>query len=317
MDNILVSIVIPTYNREDFILKTIKNVLNQTYPHIEVIVIDDGSTDNTKILIEEFIKQNNIDNVRYYWKENGGVSSARNMGIDECKGKYIAFQDSDDLWKNDKIEKQLKKIISNDCNICYCGTIKKTNSTEKRLKNKFKEKKLLLSILKAESDAQTITWLIERDFIKDNKIKFNEECKYSEDLEFFMKCIYLGKVCCVKEYLAYYVDNQNSLSHNILSQMQELDMWDRFKSWMKINHNKSDYKMEKIEYLIDRYRMSSRLVFILYHLIGYDDEKFEEIYDAYNNILFKFNPMLGRYKKTFIFYYIKILIHKRVKKNSI
>lgn len=104
----LVSVIIPTYNRADMVGNAIKSVLNQSYANIELIVVDDGSTDETGTLIQNFTE------VRYILKSNGGQASARNAGLKEAKGKYIASLDSDDLWEETFLEKMVSKL-ENDC----------------------------------------------------------------------------------------------------------------------------------------------------------------------------------------------------------
>jgi len=97
-----VSVIIPTYNRAKFLEEAINSVLNQTYKDFEIIVVDDGSTDNTKEIIRKF------GEIIYIYQKNKGVSSARNKGIKMSRGEYIAFLDSDDLWLKRKLEKQMK-----------------------------------------------------------------------------------------------------------------------------------------------------------------------------------------------------------------
>ncbi len=98
-----VSVIIPTFNRARYISKSIDSVLNQTYKNFEVIVVDDGSTDNTENVIKKYGNQ-----VQYCYKKNGGVASARNLGIKSAKGTYIAFLDSDDFWEKDKLRLQME-----------------------------------------------------------------------------------------------------------------------------------------------------------------------------------------------------------------
>lgn len=100
------SVIIPAYNCEKFIAETIESVFNQTYLDFEIIVIDDGSTDRTKSLINQYLS----DKIIYIFQENQGVSIARNRGIDIAKGEYIAFLDCDDLWLPEKLEKQLELL---------------------------------------------------------------------------------------------------------------------------------------------------------------------------------------------------------------
>jgi glycosyltransferase involved in cell wall biosynthesis len=94
MENPTISVIIPTYNRASLLSRSVRSVLQQTYPDWELLVIDDGSTDNTA----EFIRSLNDKRIHYYYKKNGGVSSARNLGLAKAKGEYVAFLDSDDEW---------------------------------------------------------------------------------------------------------------------------------------------------------------------------------------------------------------------------
>lgn len=102
-----VSVIIPTYNRAQLIGRAIQSVLNQSYKDLEIFVVDDGSTDDTERVIKEFQKQDK--RIRYIrHEENKGAAAARNTGVKNAKGEYIAFQDSDDEWFLEKIEKQVK-----------------------------------------------------------------------------------------------------------------------------------------------------------------------------------------------------------------
>ena len=135
-NNPLVSVVIPTYNRAKLVCEAILSVLNQTYKNIEIIVVDDGSTDNTREEILTQIKgkliytndrefelitknKNNRSEIKlkYIYQENSGVSSARNTGIRNAKGEYIALLDSDDLFLPRKIEMQVREFLNSSQSI--------------------------------------------------------------------------------------------------------------------------------------------------------------------------------------------------------
>lgn len=112
-----ISVIIPTYNRGYLILKSVKSVLNQTYPNIEVLIVDDGSTDDTENLINNL----NNDKIKYIKiKKNNGASYARNIGIMKASGKYISFQDSDDNYHYDKLEKQYNNLIKKKSDFDFC-----------------------------------------------------------------------------------------------------------------------------------------------------------------------------------------------------
>ncbi len=98
-----ISVLIPTYNRAFIIGKTIDSVLQQTYGDFEIIVVDDGSTDHTRETLKPY-----QDRIIYEYKENGGISSARNRGLGIARGEYIALLDSDDFWKPEKLQKQME-----------------------------------------------------------------------------------------------------------------------------------------------------------------------------------------------------------------
>lgn len=113
----MISIIIPVYNRSNTIERTIANIFEQTYSDIELIVVDDGSTDN----IDQVMKKNRDPRLKYIKSDkNYGACHARNIGIKVSKGEYIAFQDSDDLWASEKLEHQLQYLMDTGKEICIC-----------------------------------------------------------------------------------------------------------------------------------------------------------------------------------------------------
>lgn len=118
MTDFLVSIITPSFNSSDFIQNTINSVLNQTYSHWELIIIDDCSTDNSGEEIKAYIDQDSrIKLIKL--EQNFGVANARNVGIENSSGNYIAFLDSDDYWHPEKLEKQLKYFEQYDVDVVF------------------------------------------------------------------------------------------------------------------------------------------------------------------------------------------------------
>ncbi len=110
-DTEMISVVIPLYNKAKSIVTTLQSVLDQTYKDFELIVVDDGSTDNSLNVVRSFVHSLNVHSfIRIIHKENGGVSSARNRGIQEAKGEYVAFLDGDDIWDKDFLN-ELARLI--------------------------------------------------------------------------------------------------------------------------------------------------------------------------------------------------------------
>ncbi len=118
-----VSVIIPTYNRAKFVTKAIDSVLAQTYKDYEIIVIDDGSTDNTQEVLEPY-----MDKITYMYQENAGVSAARNAGIRATTGQWIAFLDSDDKWMPEKLSIQMECLSQNNAKVCFTANVCFTNS---------------------------------------------------------------------------------------------------------------------------------------------------------------------------------------------
>ena len=112
-----ISVIIPTYNRGRIIGNSINSVLNQTFKNLEIVVVDDGSTDNTKEVIEQ-IKDERVRYIKL--AKNNGASYARNIGIKNAIGQFISFQDSDDIFYPYKLERQLKNIINKNSNFDFC-----------------------------------------------------------------------------------------------------------------------------------------------------------------------------------------------------
>src|SRR5512135_1404731 len=112
----MVSVIITTYNRRSYLKAAVESVLAQDYPDKEVIVVDDGSTDGSAEEVRGLP-------IRYVWKENGGISSARNQGISLAQGDFIAFLDVDDLWKKGKLSLQMRAMEEEQRQISYTDEI--------------------------------------------------------------------------------------------------------------------------------------------------------------------------------------------------
>lgn len=112
----LVSVVIPSYNRAHCIERAVRSVLDQAYKNIEVIVVDDGSEDNTRDILNAI----GDPRLRYVYQDNQGACAARNRGVELARGKYVAFHDSDDLWHSTKLEKQVAVLDRDIADVVFC-----------------------------------------------------------------------------------------------------------------------------------------------------------------------------------------------------
>lgn len=119
--NSTVSVIIPTYNRVSLLPLTIENVFKQSYSPIELVIIDDGSTDNTKQIVQDLFDQHK--GAAYFWKENGGCASARNFGLDKSNGDYILFLDSDDLLEDGAVQNLVLRLEETGSDFVYSPSI--------------------------------------------------------------------------------------------------------------------------------------------------------------------------------------------------
>lgn len=184
--NGLISIIIPVYNLENYIERCLKSVINQTYSNIEIIIVNDGSTDNSGNIIDEFAKKDS--RIKVLHKENTGVSDTRNRGLEIAKGDYIGFVDGDDEISNNMYQRLLENMKKYDADISHCGfdyitPSKKINfhGTGKILKQS--NLKGLISLLKGiEFEPSTCTKLFSKNIIKG--IQYPTDLKINEDLLF-------------------------------------------------------------------------------------------------------------------------------------
>lgn len=204
----MISIIIPTYNREKTITEAIKSILNQTYQDFELLIIDDGSTDRTRELVEA-IKDSRV---KYLYQENQGACVARNYGIDCSRGSYIAFQDSDDLWLPEKLEKQLK-VFQNNKNIdivcCKASCVRLDGTTIYPMKD-FQEG--IIDNLHGPIGISTQTIMIKKEVAQ--KVKFDPKVTRYQDLDFLLSAQKIFNIYCMNEYLVERFHNVDSITNH-------------------------------------------------------------------------------------------------------
>lgn len=181
----MISVVIPIYNTEKYLERCIDSVCEQTYNNLEIILINDGSTDKTEEICLKFSEKDN--RIKYFYKKNEGVSIARNMGIKEATGKFLYFLDSDDWIEKNCIEELYKNISNYELSFCLHSKNKKSNFEFVINKKEFLENLFYPS--KYEYQGYIWNKLFEVEIIKKNKIFFEEKIKYNEDRLFVFKYI--------------------------------------------------------------------------------------------------------------------------------
>lgn len=224
----------PAYNCEKYISKTIDSVKSQTYTNWELIIVDDCSTDSTRDIISHY--QKSCDKIHFFqMPQNSGVAKTRNLGIEKAQGQYIALLDSDDIWRENKLEEQLKLAIKQQAQIIYCsyGLIDAEGNNLKRdfiVPESTNFDKMLISSVISCSTA-----MLESQLFK--KHPFRDEY-YHEDLVLWLELLSIPvKACGVKAILADYRQVCGSRSNKKLH--AAIGRWKIYRECFKIPFFKS------------------------------------------------------------------------------
>ncbi|MBD2779921.1 glycosyltransferase family 2 protein [Xenorhabdus szentirmaii] len=243
----LVSIIIPAYNAQDCISRAINSVLNQTYKNIEIIIINDGSSDKTIDICEGYAK--NHKNINLISQENGGVSSARNKGIYLSTGYYICFLDSDDTYEPTFIEALLEKTELNDNDFSYCLFNKlHKNQTLESSKPYQNPHNIILDFLNFDY-FDICCLLIRNNFLKEKGITFDEKLPVGEDVLFILECICHGSYSYAPEYLYNYIYRSESIMNKewaVNDYLVEIEAWEKINTKLSELYNKKD-KLEVLK----------------------------------------------------------------------
>lgn len=216
MSNPFFSIIIPTYNHAEFLSKSLKSVFQQNFKNFEVIVIDNNSIDDTSKVIKNYKKKIIYKKIN----NNGIIAKSRNLGIKIAKGKWIAFLDSDDFWKFDKL-KTIKHIIDNNNFDLICHSewiINKTKKDKIWTYGPYK-KNFYEHLIKYGNKFSTSATSVKKKFLLENNLFFDEKKSFisSEDYSFFLKIAKKkANIYFLKKPLGYHFFHTNSVSSNFL-----------------------------------------------------------------------------------------------------
>lgn len=180
-----VSIIVPVYNVKDYLRKCIDSIIEQTYKNIEIILVDDGSTDGSEKILDEYKEKD--ERIKVFHKENTGVSSTRNYGIEKATGKYICFSDADDYLMNDYVQYLLSLIKKNDSDVALTKEMFTTFHPEQIKKDSielYTNEKTTVEILIYNIPIGVYCKMYKKSFLDENNIRFEEDLFIGEGFNF-------------------------------------------------------------------------------------------------------------------------------------
>ena len=251
---IKVSVIVPVYNVEKYIKRCLDSLVNQTLENIEIIVVNDGSPDNSQVIIDKYVKK--YDNVKSYIKKNGGLSDARNYGLKYATGEYISFIDSDDYVDINMLEKMYNKAIEKDFDVVVCNLqmvddnqnyIQSVSSNIDRDVYGDKIKKCMVNIYPSAWNK-----LYKRKLFENN-VNFKKGIWY-EDVEFLYRLFpYIQSIGVIKDELYFYVQRDGAITKTFDKRLYNyIDNWNGIIEYYNDNGLYDAYKKE-LEYCYVRY----------------------------------------------------------------
>lgn len=296
MEKRLLSIIVTVYNNEKYIKKCLESIGDFDREKVEVIIINDGSEDNSEIIIEELNKENKY---HYIKQRNSGVSSARNRGIKEAKGDYLWFIDGDDFLEKNSLDRIIKELELNpQIELLYFGINhldKKYNLVKQYFPSKgdyFREENIFNS---------PCNKIYNNKFIKKNNLFFNEECCMGEDMSFNFKVFsYIKRVKLLEEGLYNYYHSGKGVTNNLSKRKEVFNTFDELIKYL-IEKNKFEEKKEIIEKFYLRSCISN-----MYRLIILSDLSFSIKIKTIKEIDKKIDDRIWYFNKKYSYIRIKL-----------
>jgi len=264
----LVSIIVPVYNVEKYVSECLESLIKQTYKNIEIIVVNDGSTDNCAMICEDFSVRDN--RIKVINKRNGGLSDARNMGINKAKGKYVMFVDSDDYVNKEFAESAMKGILKKNADIaCFRflsvfedGSTKISSKSTPLSFIEYSNVEAINDIFTRGGSLKVNAWnkIYKKELFLNNEISYPVGRVYEDNLTTYKLMYYSKKVIFFDKSLLFYRQRAGSIMKNKLSVKgisRRLNMVNETREWLKNKISKQElskicrnYKRTLIEVLV-------------------------------------------------------------------
>lgn len=257
----LITVVVPVYNAEDYLDRCMRSLQRQTYPNLEILLINGGSVDDSAIICDGLEEE--YDNVTvYHEKENLGVSHSRNLGIDKAKGEYITFVDADDWLEDDMIETLCQTLQTDKTDMVGCGFVIRDSVEQKQKIPTSIENEVAAPIVNVKStilsskdflenrifygDSRCWSKLYRTDILKE-KVRYPEDLTIGEDTLFLVNYLkQVDKVSIIEDYkgYCYYLNSQGAMLKPFKpSAMDQITCWERIAKTMGVNHTRFHWTM--------------------------------------------------------------------------
>lgn len=271
--------VIPTYNSEKTIIRTLWSVKKQIFKNFEVIIVDDGSQDNTIFLVNKFIKKNYLDIKIYQQSNSKGPAAPRNIGIKKSKSNRICFLDSDDYWFSNKLIDAYHFLKdNNECDVLTSNEIMIYQNKKKKLFYGPVSKNFYLDLLTKGNKLSTSSTIVKKSFLINKNIFFNEHKNFSsvEDYDLWLQIAKKsGKFKFLNKFHGLYILNQNSISKNRILHFQN--------SMNVINHHLSEINFRDKLFLFLKVKTRIRVIFSFF-LISIKEKNYKLLLNVINQI---------------------------------
>lgn len=290
MNDKKLSIIVPVYNVEDYIDKCLESIVNQTYRNLEIILVEDGATDKCPQICDEW--ESKDERIKVIHKQNGGLASARNSGIEEATGEYMAFVDSDDWLEVNVYEKIIKLLEESQANVAVFG-MTKIDEQGKVLSVHLPDKR----VIEGECIEKEVFGLIadnfygyawnkvyRSDIIKKSGIRNNPQIIDREDLAFNLEIMpFLDKIVCVDVMGYYYLQRGTSLLHiKSLKRLEGISAFCNFMNDFKMNNSKEKERI--YNYCVKQYVSDCIIKNILWNTGLAKNEKVEKMNEIFSNV---------------------------------
>ena len=321
-DKMKISVIVPIYNSEKYLNKCIESLLNQEYKNLEIILVNDGSTDYSESICKSYMLKNK--NIKYFYQQNSGVSSARNLGLANSSGDYIAFVDSDDYIEKDMFMKMVSEMKNNDCNVVVCNLFFE-DATGKEIES-FSHCNYIVDKVNIPYEMYTnlsfqgfsCNKLYKADLIKEHSINFAEGYAVLEDDLFNYDIVFKNndvRVNYINDKLYHYVMLNTGVSKSKFSvkKLSYLDVRIREIEYLASNNIEYDFL------LADYICVYNRMLYLSKKKNLYSESLFFKYTERYKEYLkkLKFKNLSNKVKlKVIIIRYFKFIYLLKMKIND-